>query len=216
MSNKFLLIIIGISLISIIYATGMPDPYGNYDNDGILNKDDNCYYVYNPFQLDNDRDGWGNCCDADYAKPEGIIWCDDPKQNQEEPPVFCGDGICNGDENCTTCPEDCGVCPEEPENETDQIQNQGSHKIYFTQFCEPNWKCSGWSACENSLMTRTCYDSNYCDYFYNKPIEETGCEIPSKVFIEENKFNYSFVLFGSLITLALIVTLIIIVARRKK
>jgi len=102
------------------------------------------------------------------------------------------------------------------ENETDQIQNQGSHKIYFTQFCEPNWKCSGWSACENSLMTRTCYDSNYCDYSYNKPIEETGCEIPSKVFIEENKFNYSFVLFGSLITLALIVTLIIIVARRKK
>jgi len=26
---------------------------------------------------------------------------------------FCGDGECNGDEDCESCPEDCGTCPEE-------------------------------------------------------------------------------------------------------
>ena len=26
-------------------------------------------------------------------------------------PPKCGDGICNGDETCSTCPTDCGVCP---------------------------------------------------------------------------------------------------------
>ncbi|MBU0530163.1 MAG: hypothetical protein KKC05_00655, partial [Nanoarchaeota archaeon] len=24
---------------------------------------------------------------------------------------FCGDGTCNSDEDCITCPEDCGGCP---------------------------------------------------------------------------------------------------------
>lgn len=27
-----------------------------------------------------------------------------------EDAVFCGDFICNPEENCTTCPEDCGEC----------------------------------------------------------------------------------------------------------
>ncbi len=25
--------------------------------------------------------------------------------------IFCGDNICNGGENCATCPGDCGACP---------------------------------------------------------------------------------------------------------
>jgi hypothetical protein len=28
--------------------------------------------------------------------------------------VYCGDGVCNGDETCSTCPGDCGVCPAPP------------------------------------------------------------------------------------------------------
>ncbi len=27
------------------------------------------------------------------------------------PPIYCGDGICNGNETCSTCPGDCGLCP---------------------------------------------------------------------------------------------------------
>jgi uncharacterized membrane protein len=32
---------------------------------------------------------------------------------------YCGDGICNEDETCSSCPEDCGVCEEEEEDEDD-------------------------------------------------------------------------------------------------
>ncbi len=28
--------------------------------------------------------------------------------------AYCGDGICNGNENCTTCSKDCGECPTGP------------------------------------------------------------------------------------------------------
>jgi hypothetical protein len=28
------------------------------------------------------------------------------------PTEFCGDQVCNGNENCSTCSQDCGVCPE--------------------------------------------------------------------------------------------------------
>ncbi len=30
------------------------------------------------------------------------------------PEPVCGDAICEGDETCATCPDDCGVCPEVP------------------------------------------------------------------------------------------------------
>ncbi len=30
------------------------------------------------------------------------------------PPPFCGDGTCNGQEHCSTCPEDCGTCTPGP------------------------------------------------------------------------------------------------------
>ena len=35
------------------------------DNDGVLDADDNCSLVYNPFQEDRDRNGLGNVCDLD-------------------------------------------------------------------------------------------------------------------------------------------------------
>jgi hypothetical protein len=30
------------------------------------------------------------------------------------PPPYCGDGICNNGETCSSCPEDCGPCPPPP------------------------------------------------------------------------------------------------------
>ncbi len=39
------------------------------DNDGILNKDDNCPSVYNPYQEDSDFDGRGDACDPSIHRP---------------------------------------------------------------------------------------------------------------------------------------------------
>jgi len=37
------------------------------------------------------------------------------------PPPYCGDGLCNSDEDCSTCPDDCGICsaPSCPLNDPD-------------------------------------------------------------------------------------------------
>jgi len=107
-----------------------------------------------------------------------------------------------------------------PENETDSKsrsrQGSSSYQPDFELFCEPNWKCSGWSECKNGLMTRQCYDSNHCDYTYNRPVEETGCEMTSKALLEEEKNNWASILFGIITPLILIIILIIIVSVRKK
>ena len=107
-----------------------------------------------------------------------------------------------------------------PENEIDSTsrsrRGSSAYQPNFELFCEPNWKCSGWSECKNGLMTRQCYDSNHCDYAYNRPIEETGCEMTSKALIEKNSSNWGFILFGIITPLILIIILIVILSVRKK
>ena len=104
------------------------------------------------------------------------------------------------------------------ENETDSTSKRthksSSYQPDFELFCEPNWKCSGWSECKNGLMTRQCYDSNHCDYAYNRPVEEIGCEMTSKALIEKNDFNWGFILFGIITPLILIIILIFIVSMK--
>lgn len=128
---------------------------------------------------------------------------------------FCGDGICDKNENCSICSEDCGICPPESESRK-RSHKSSSYQPNFELFCEPNWKCSGWSECKNGLMTRQCYDSNHCDYAYNRPIEETGCEMTSKALIEKNSSNWGFILFGIITPLILIIILIVVVSVRRK
>ena len=45
----------------------------------------------------------GNLVDASIEQCRGVTCA--------EPSSFCGDGKCSEDEDCSSCPEDCGVCP---------------------------------------------------------------------------------------------------------
>ncbi len=83
----------------------------------------------------------------------------------------------------------------------------------FINFCDVNWKCSGWSSCTNGMMTRVCIDINDCDYKYNKPLENTGCKITnSKSLIENKKINLSFFLtFSLIITILLLLILLCLI-----
>ena len=253
MNKKFLLIVMGVFLINLVFATGMSDPFGDYDSDGVLNINDNCYYVYNPFQIDGDNDGYGNCCDPSYIlnkNPNTDIWCDEPNQNfcgdgtinqiQEqcddgnvinndgcsfvcliEVPTnpFCGNNILETGETCDDgniasgdgCSNLCqieGVIP--PVNNTNQTKTTASYRNHFVQFCESNWECSGWSECNNEIMTRKCYDTNNCGLNYNKPLEEAGCELEKALIEPEKGANYLFIFLG--ISFALLIVLIIMLS----
>lgn len=48
------------------------------------------------------------------------------------------------------------------------------------QECKEDWACEGWSACQNGVRTRNCFESNSCGTSDNKPQESSSCtvEIP--------------------------------------
>ncbi len=78
-------------------------------------------------------------------------------------------------------------------------------KINWTEFCEPNWQCSGWSECnEDGFMTRKCTDADFCVESYNKPAETTGCE-PQKVLTSSQRSNNYFFI-------SLVVTFFLLIA----
>ncbi len=211
-----LVILFGILFISFVSAVGMPNPYEDYDGDGVLNWEDNCYYVYNPFQIDNDLDGYGDACDfSDFGYCGDNLCIGD--ENETNCPVdcgtsvippFCGDYICRNNETCLTCPFDCGGCSIESE------QRSTGHTSDIDQPCESSWKCEGWGLCSNGIMQRSCYDLNHCSYSYNKPNEVAGCEISEKVFVDERDGGKVIILVGGLLTIVLLGILIGVLARK--
>lgn len=56
---------------------------------------------------------WGKCMGAVTPKQEICgNQIDENCDGKDTPcPPMCGDGKCNGNENCKTCPKDCGPCP---------------------------------------------------------------------------------------------------------
>ncbi|CAN5197255.1 hypothetical protein BH24PSE2_BH24PSE2_08570 [soil metagenome] len=49
---------------------------GDFDNDGLLDFEDNCIEHFNPGQCDTNRDGYGNRCDADLNNNGGVTQAD--------------------------------------------------------------------------------------------------------------------------------------------
>jgi len=219
--------------------------YGGYCGDGILNSA--CEECDDGNNLDGD--GCSASCEI------------------EELCIYCGDGICNDNENCSTCPEDCGICPPTPycgdgnldegeqcdlgtlngilcdnsssscaycnlncekiilsyeEEDDEDDDDKNSKEIEFKEQCIPNWKCTGWSDCENGITTRVCTDSNSCSYSYGKPIEANYCENTQILEpTEKNGFSLKslsssmlwFLIF--LFLIALLILLILILSPKK-
>lgn len=66
---------------------------------------------------------------------------------------YCGDGVCNGDEECDKCVADCGDCGEDGGG---------------TYSCIPSWNCT-WTLCVNNRQTLNCVDRNSCGTTSGRP-----------------------------------------------
>jgi len=108
---------------------------------------------------------------------------------------YCGDGVCNGDETCQTCPEDCGPCPTPPQPSPGGGGagggGGGGGFIPPTTY-EPNWSCTEWSECyPNGTQYRKRIDLNNCGSVEGKPEEVRNCTYGGNItkrqgMIEEN------------------------------
>ncbi len=80
---------------------------------------------------------------------------------------YCGDGVCDPDEDCESCPEDCGVCKEEVRRRR--------------RSCISEWNCTAWGPCTpEGLQYRTCIDIRNCRIPFKKPPEVRECTyVPS-------------------------------------
>jgi hypothetical protein len=56
--------------LNVFFQT--PDPLLDSDNDGVSDDTDNCIYVSNPNQADDDQDFFGDACDADFDN-NGVV-----------------------------------------------------------------------------------------------------------------------------------------------
>ena len=93
---------------------------------------------------------------------------------------YCGDGICDSDENCYNCPVDCGPCPSVPTVPGTGGGGAGGEaeigrRIYLG-VCHERWECAAWSECyPEGYQVRKCIDLNKCGTTKKKPEERKEC-----------------------------------------
>ena len=110
-----------INIVESYCGDGVLDEENNEECDEGENNGDNAYCsnqcIINAIcnnGLDDDEDGITDA-DAPACHSDGDVNNEesyDPEDDDEynEPSPYCGDGTCNNNETCSTCPQDCGSC----------------------------------------------------------------------------------------------------------
>jgi len=71
---------------------------------------------------------------------------------------YCGNGICDPEETCSSCSVDCGICGGAPSGGGGV---GGGGRIETNITCTPKWNCV-WDTCKNWTQILICNDSNEC------------------------------------------------------
>lgn len=84
------------------------------------------------------------------------------------PSLYCGDGICNNGETCSSCSADCGPCPVSPGGGS---SGGGG--------CTYDWQCTNWfpSICpESGIQERICMNKGTCKGTEGMPNQTQVCK----------------------------------------
>ncbi len=91
-------------------------------------------------------------------------------------------------------------------------KKSSSPNIVEYEGCVPNWECEGWGECDQNVMNRVCYDTNNCDFKYNKPIESMYCEkevIKQSNVQEQKDSGWIFIITPILLIILLLLVLLV-------
>ncbi len=109
--------------------------------------------------------GWSGCLEPCGGKEYQSCWTDYDSWTNErdcqpcEPTNWCGDGSCNGNENCGSCSQDCGECRPPPGEE----------------YCGDGY-CNRYDDCHNCPQDcGTCPEVNYCGNGYCEGYRGEDC-----------------------------------------
>ena len=95
-------------------------------------------------------------------------------------PIYCGDAICNNNENCSTCASDCGNCNSGGGGGGGGgTKSSGGNKE--VNICNSNWSCDEWQPCLNGIKNRNCFDKNNCKNNLSLPILVQSCNVNSSI-----------------------------------
>ncbi|OGI12568.1 hypothetical protein A3K64_01535 [Candidatus Micrarchaeota archaeon RBG_16_36_9] len=79
--------------------------------------------------------------------------------------------------------------------------------------CTESWSCTEWSACSNSVQTRTCTDSSNCGTTASKPSETQSCT--EEAVISTPSTSFSILNYVIVIVIAIVVCIVIFLERTK-
>jgi hypothetical protein len=77
---------------------------------------------------------------------------------------YCGDGICNNDETCSSCAQDCGAC---------ETTASGT-------MCNHRWECTGWECHPDNISRRDCINKGSCPDHWKAPETEKACNYKAR------------------------------------
>jgi len=87
------------------------------------------------------------------------------------PSLYCGDGICNNGEDCSSCSADCGTCP--------VTESPGGSGGGGSSACTYDWQCTEWfpSICpESEIQERICVNKGDCTGTKGIPNQTRTCD----------------------------------------